>query len=285
MVTLVRNGKNQVVPGLSLSGIESTLNRSITISGTTSDTREFLTYQVIVLGDSVYLKGLTGVAGVDPQQWYTLPTSVQAGVRRLPTAHGLLASFDPQEFAGAGFSAAGNQGLDDEECSIWSAKQVQFVGSLLGISQGSDLQQQLGTVDNAEVKIWICADGFIHLVTGEVNGHDAKNQADTTAVSLRFAMADFDQALAIQAPANVKPFPTPPPTGTPGATPAASKTPTSTPPVPGRTETPAPVETTTPPTETTIPPTETTAPPTGTAAPATPSPAATNAEATVTPTP
>jgi hypothetical protein len=228
LITLVREGKEQVVPGLSLSGIDSTLNRHVTISGTSSETNHVLTYEVIIVGDEVYLKGLEGVAGVDPQKWYRVPPEMEASVRGFPTARGLLASFDAKEFGKAQFASTGGETLDNQQCSLWSAKNPEAALNLIGITNEGDLKKQLGSIDTTQFKVWTCADGYIHRMTGQVNGHDANNTANKTKVDVRFALADFDQALAVQTPEGANLFPTPASTPTRGivvtVTPAQSAT-------------------------------------------------------------
>ncbi len=245
-VTRVQDGKSEVIPGLSLSGTDSTVDRHVTISGTTSDTNEFITYEVIVHGPDVFIKGLTGVNNVDPKQWYSLPADAQSGVRRLPSALGLLASFDPADFGKAQFQAAGTEALDEQNCSIWSAQNMQYAQNLVGVTEASELKNQLGEIDSAEFKVWTCADGYIHLMNGQVRGHNADKPDDTTTVLLRFAMADFEEPLAIEPPVDAKPFPVqserPPATTTP-----ASEVPTTATPAAETTESPTAETTETPP--------------------------------------
>jgi hypothetical protein len=239
-ITLLQSGETTKVPGLSLNGQDSTLNRHVTISGTTSDTNEFITYELIILEEEVFLKGLTGMPGIDPAQWYILPADIQAGVRRLPTARGLLASFNPTDVGNAQFERAGNETLDDQACSIWSAQHSPSAQNLLGVTADSQLKEQLGDIDSAEFSLWTCADGFIHLMTGQVQGHDPENEENKSTVTLRFRLSELDETLEIQAPTGARPFPsapsgptnvpptasrnTPPP-GPTGATPAVDATP------------------------------------------------------------
>jgi hypothetical protein len=218
-VTVVQDGKTTKIPGLALKGEDSTLNRNVTISGTTSDTNEFITYQVIVVGPDVFIKGLTGVPGVDVEQWYQLPEQAQAGVRQLPTARGLMASFSPEDVGKANFVSAGSETLDGEKCSIWEAQNPESAQILIGVTEDSELKQQLGEVDSAEFRIWTCADGFIHQLIGEVNGHSPQNPDNTTTVNMRFLLSDLDEALEIIAPTDVLPVPV----GQPEPTPAAQE--------------------------------------------------------------
>ena len=205
-VTLVQAGQSKKVPGLALKGFDSTLNRQVTISGTTSDTNEFISYQVVVVGEDVFIKGLGG-NGLDEKQWYLLPEEMQAGVRRLPTARALIASFSPDDVGKAQFQAAGSETIDDENCSVWSAQNPTFAQTLIGVTDDSDLKKQLGEIDGADFKLWTCADGYIHLMQGSVRGHSAQNQADTVTVTLNFQMKDFNKAVKIEPPTDVKPFP------------------------------------------------------------------------------
>lgn len=234
-VTLIQDGKTTTIPGLALKGSESTLNRQVTISGTTSDTNELITYDVVVVGEDVYIKGLSGGAGLDETEWYQLPAEAQAGVRRLPSARGLVASFTPEDVGKAQFTASGSETIDNETCSVWTAQNPEFARTLIGVTEDSDLRRQLGEIDKTEFKMWTCADGFIHLMVGSVEGRSAQNAENKSSVNLRFAMTDFEQALDIQPPASSKPFPTPPP-----AQPTSAVSPTTA--ATGEATAPAPTE-------------------------------------------
>ena len=207
-VTTVTDGATKKIPGLALKGIESTLNRQVTISGTTSDTNEFISYDVIVVGEDAFIKGLTGVAGVNPKEWYRLPEALQEGVRRLPSARGLINSFSPEDVGKAQFKAAGSETLDGESCSVWSAQNPQFAQTLIGLGEDSELKKQVGEIDATEFKLYTCADGYIHLMDGSVKGHSAQNKANTAVVTLHFQLNEFNKALTIQPPSQATPFPT-----------------------------------------------------------------------------
>jgi len=247
-ITAIQDGKTTQLPGFALKGKDSTLNRHVTVSGTTSDTNEFITYQVIVFGDAVYVKGLTGVAGIDPNLWYELPADIQASVRRLPTARALLASFSPEDFGAAKFQAAGSETLDDEKCTVWSAQDAVAIQEIIGVTQAAELKAQMGEIDSSELKVWTCADGYIHRIRGLVKGHSAQNPANTVSITLSFDLNQFDAALDIQPPADAQPFnptqatdtPTPQPKTSASVTPAQGKTPTSTKPTAPASATPSP---------------------------------------------
>lgn len=207
-LTIVQDGKTQEIPVLVLAGADSTLNRQVTISGTTSDTNEFITYEVIVLGEDAYIRGVTGVDNVDPKKWYALPEAAQAGVRQLPSARGLIASFSPEDVGKAEFKSAGSEVLNEENCTVWQASNEPFAQVLMGVSADSELKKQVGEIDTTEVKLWTCADGFIHQLLGSVQGHSADNKANTVKVTLSFVMRDFNLAIKIDPPAEFLPFPT-----------------------------------------------------------------------------
>ncbi len=227
VVTTLQNGKTQTIPGLAIAGVDSTLNRAVTISGTTSDTNELVTYEVVVVGADVFIKGLNG-SGLELTQWYILPEAMQAGVRRFPTARGLIASFNPEEVGKAQFKAGGTETVDDLACSIWTAQNPKFAQTLVGVTDDSDLKKQVGEIDAAEFKVWTCADGYIHQMQGNVQGHSAQNKENKATVTLRFQMSNFNDAVKINAPTDAIAFPSAlqaTPTTNPAATkPAASPT-------------------------------------------------------------
>jgi hypothetical protein len=212
-LTLVQDGKTNRVPVLTLSGLDSTLDRQLKISGTTSDTNEFITYDVVVIGAEAYIKGVTGVPGVNPAEWYALPEAAQAGVRRLPSARGLIASFSPEDVGKARFQSMGSETLDELTCTVWSAQNPTFAQSLLGMAEESELRKQMAEISRTELKLWTCADGYIHRMTGEVQGPSEQNAADSVTLTLRFELSNFNEALKIEPPPDVNPFPTTPPQG------------------------------------------------------------------------
>lgn len=225
-ITALQDGKTAQLPGFALKGKDSTLNRHVTVSGTTSDTNEFITYEVIVFGDAVYVKGLTGIAGIDPKLWYELPADIQASVRRLPTARALLASFSPEDFGTAKFQTAGTETLDEERCTVWSAQDAPAIQKIIGVTEAAELKEQMGEIDSSELKVWTCADGYIHRIRGLVKGHNTQNPSNIVSITLSFNMNQFDGALDIQPPADAKPFePQAEDTTTPTAKASASATP------------------------------------------------------------
>ncbi len=236
-----QNDTKSEQPGLAIQGQDSTLNRHVKVSGLASDTNELITYELIVSGDNAYVKGLTGVPGIDPALWYVLPAELQAGVRRLPTASGLLSSFTLDDFAAAKFQAAGSETFDEQTCTIWTAQNKTTIQKIIGINDSETLKQQLGEIDQTELKVWTCADGYIHLIRGQVRGHNAAKPNDTVSIELYFQMNQFDQAFSIQEPPDALPFapeqdtnagtPTPEKTPAPGTqpTPTLRATPSPTP--------------------------------------------------------
>jgi hypothetical protein len=259
VLTVVEDGKTNTIPLLAVSGVDSSPNRQSNISGT-SDTNEFLSYEVILIGVDAYIKGLTGVPGVDPAKWYQLPEEAQAGVRRLPSGLALIASLPQDGVAQAKFQSAGSETLNEQTCTIWAAQDAQVARALIGLTEESDMRQRMGEISKTELKLWTCADGYIHQMFGQVQGHSAQNTANTATLTLRFEMSNFDEALKIEPPADVNPFPTAPPQeqATPAAEEAASATPTAAETdsgtrTPGETESASPSATETP--EATLTPT------------------------------
>lgn len=205
-ITRVHANQTTELPGLAIKGQDSTLNRNVVISGMTSDTNEFITYQVIVLGENVYIKGLTDVPGIDPTLWYQLPADLQNAARSMPSARGLLNSFVADDLAAAQFHSVGAETLDDENCTVWAAQNPPAIQKIIGVNDSATLEKQLGEIDRSELKIWTCADGYIRKIQGQVLGHNAQVENDTVSINLYFKMNQFDQAFEIQAPPDAQPF-------------------------------------------------------------------------------
>jgi hypothetical protein len=136
---------------------------------------------------------------------------------------------------------SGEQALDRQECAVWRAENSNVARGFGQMAINRNVERQLGKVDQTEIAIWICPDGYIHQVVGRVDGHDPARPADKAAVELKFHLYDFDAPITITAPEGAQEFrlkrpPTAVPTATSLPPPLESPTPES---PPSETPTPA----------------------------------------------
>ncbi len=209
-VTLTQDGKAVPQNGLSAQGAENGDNRQLTLSGIMNATGDAATFDLIVLDGVTYLKGLNGIPGVNPAQWYRFPSELGNVTHDAPGVKSLLAQLELQDVQNAAFQNEGSETIGAQTCTRWLARDTHLAQGLLGIAGSARAGNQLQALDRAEFRVWTCADGYMHRLTGLVEGHDPANPSQRASVQLTIELYDHDGAIDITAPKDVQDFQAPP---------------------------------------------------------------------------
>lgn len=204
--SFIQDGKQVKPPGLQARGEESGANHHLAISGIMNATGETATFEFVTLEGVTYIKGLSGIPGVDPTQWYIFPKELGNVTRDAPGVKALLADLAAQNLDRGNFQTAGTETVDGQACTVWSAQNPKLAQSFIGIANNRDTTSQLQTLDKGEFRMWTCADGYIHRITGAVWGHDASNPNNQANMQLTFHIFDHDAPITITAPAGAQEF-------------------------------------------------------------------------------
>lgn len=208
-VTLTQDKQTTQQPGLVAHGAESGDNRQLALSGIVNAAGQAATFEFITLGGVTYVKGLNGIPGVNPAQWYRFPKELGNVTHDAPGVKTLLAQLEAQDIQNAEFSSAGFESIDGQVCAIWLARNPELARGLLGIAGSAQATAQLGALDQGEFRVWTCADGYMHRIIGVVEGHDPSNPSHQATVQLTVHLYDLDAEIPITAPPDAQDFQVP----------------------------------------------------------------------------
>lgn len=188
--------------------------------------------EMIQAGGKAYLKNTTGTGA---PEWFVVPEAQMAQFLGYSPRASL------QELAGdlSYYQKSETSALDGLQCDVYvqdkRAVASTFIGMLGQRVPPSD--QAAALFDKAELKVWICPDGYMRQLQMTLQLTPQGTQTAGVGVDFLTHMYDLDQDITIEAPTNVGPLPLPSPTSTPGGT---TSTPTSTPPPATPSPTPTP---------------------------------------------
>jgi hypothetical protein len=172
-------------------------------------TGEVITFEFITVGGVTYAKGLTGIPGVNPHQWYKFPRELGNVTHDAPSVKTLLTEFQLEDFRRGKFQAAGTEQVDGLECTVWSAQNPTLAKDFIGIANSPEAAGQLRELDDAEFKVSTCPDGFMHRITGSVKGHNPDAPSQRAFIRLTFHIFDHGAEIAITAPPDAIDFQVP----------------------------------------------------------------------------
>jgi hypothetical protein len=154
-----------------------------------------------------YIKGPVPLLNAPEAKWYILPegeTSPASGF----SSDQLLSSLDESKFDVTGFKVDGTEQLDGKACTIYFGDKS-AVEKAFQNSEGSALPTgQFKELERAEMRFWICEDGYFRKMTLDMEGI-AEGQTEKATIKLDFRLSDFDGDISIEAPADAVPIPTP----------------------------------------------------------------------------
>ncbi len=208
-ISFMQNGAPVHQPGLNAQGEESGGNRHLIISGIMNTTGEVASFEFITLDGATYIKGLSGIPGINRTQWYKFPPELGNVTRDAPSVKTLLAEIQLNDLKQAEFHQVGTETLDGHECTIWLAQDPKLAEGFIGIANSSQAEAQLSVLDSGEFRVWTCTDGYMHRLRGSLQGHASGNPADKATMELTFALFDHDRPIAITAPPDAQDFQVP----------------------------------------------------------------------------
>ncbi len=165
------------------------------------------TIEIIDAGGKEYMKGITMFGMTDPKVWYIQKDS--------STTSGFSDFTKPDYFNDftsgntSDYKKTGSESLDGQSCDVYlyNAKTLEnsALGGLLGMSSDKN---DFSVIDKAEMKVWLCGDGYVHQFTMDYEGHNSKDANSKGAMKMNIHVWDFNNsAISVQAPAGAKPMP------------------------------------------------------------------------------
>jgi hypothetical protein len=162
--------------------------------------------EVIEAAGKTYIHGPAPMLGATENKWYVLDQStgdqsfaegLQAGVEQ---------GFDYKSLTSADLSfitAMGKQTLHGRQCDIYGATDKNaIVKALASASTTAVSARDLDQIDRAEVKFWVCDDGYFHQAWVSIEGATADRPNDTIGFRMRLSLFDYNGTFTIGAPPN-----------------------------------------------------------------------------------
>jgi len=152
--------------------------------------------------------GELGVPGLDANTWYQFPKELGNVAQNATSAKTLISGLNTEDLRRGDFKATDIEVLDLLPGQVWKASNSASLAENFGTVGGSEVvDQQLKAVDKSEFKIWTCGDGYMHQITGHVEGHDPNKASDKAIADITFHIYDFNNTnITITPPANAQPF-------------------------------------------------------------------------------
>lgn len=161
------------------------------------------TFEVISHDGNAYLKGPVPLLGANEERWYQAPPQAASVAQPPLTPGSFLESFGETGINPADFKSAGTETLDGVSCEIFAGDKSAVVNAFmrLGGATGAS-QDDLDSIDNAEFKFWVCADGYLHQVKMLIEGHQKDDPSQKGAFEILMKIMDFDANIVITPPAD-----------------------------------------------------------------------------------
>jgi hypothetical protein len=206
-VTFTQGGQGVTLQGINVQGEGNGPDQHLTFSGPNPATGKVDSFELIKLGGQSYMRGFSFGQNLDPNAWYQLPGKIGNSPNSAPNPQGILSGMNQDDFLSGDFKLTGVEVVDLLQCQVWAAHNPALARKFSNITNNPDAQRQLTVVDTFEVKLWTCADGYMHQMKGAVTGHDPKATSDKAKLEFAYRFYDFGANMSITAPANAQPIP------------------------------------------------------------------------------
>jgi hypothetical protein len=155
--------------------------------------------EVLTVGGTSYLRGPAPLLGANEARWYELPSDGSSPASSIQSGQ-IVGGLTEQDLDLSGFTAAGTEQLDGQQCQVYVGDKEATIRAFEQVdSQGIPGPQSLSEVDQAEMKFYICADGYLHQMTLDFEG-TAEGQSEPAAFVLNLKLSDFDADIRITPP-------------------------------------------------------------------------------------
>ncbi len=190
------------------------------------------------VGGKTYVHGPLPLLGAKEDRWYALQPDQTSGLKSALGSDDVLTGFGGVGIDYSRLAPAGTETLDNRKCDVYSADKATAQSAFLEINPDTQLKDDTyaplqGNTANAELKIWICDDGYFHQLRLALDAQDPAKSGQVTGVKLLVRTYDFGGKVQVSAPAGAVALTSPllqtlvPPT--PTVRPTAAATPSATP--------------------------------------------------------
>lgn len=160
-------------------------------------------FETMTVGGKTYIHGPVPMLGATENKWYV--SDNQSKVSPMQT-DSLLGKTDPN-MDWTLFKKTSSETIDKRKCDVYGADKAATLKMFSSLSLDEvPNKDALNNLDSADIKFWLCDDGYIHQLTMNMTGHDAKAPSQTFSFVIKIHLYDFDSNIKITAPANPAPL-------------------------------------------------------------------------------
>jgi len=163
--------------------------------------------ETISADDKSYLKGFALPGFGDKNTWYIVKDTSMTGSFTGFAEADYWKNFGSDKISD--YRKVRSEIVDAQPCDVYlyDAKNLQNAGTVGLFGSGAD-KSAFSALDKAETNIWLCADGFVHKFSYEVQAHNEKNPTDKSGIRFAGHFYDFNNpTIKVTAPAGAKPMP------------------------------------------------------------------------------
>ena len=159
-------------------------------------------FEIMSVGNKTYIRGPAAMFGAPENKWYVANDQFKSN---LTNSRGFLSSTQPIDWNG--FQKSSSETLDGRRCDVFRADRDATNRLFLNLdTQGTRTQDLFDALDNAEIKLWLCDDGYFHQLTMNLEGHQSAAPTDKVSMQVRVHLFDYNANIKIAPPANPAPM-------------------------------------------------------------------------------
>lgn len=193
-------------------GENNNRDQHLTYSGVQPNTGKTVIIEMLRANNRNFIKGFAFTPTTDNNAWYEIPAQMGNIQKSTPNPKDVFLGVMPDDFL-ADIKITGNENMDGQACQVWTGSSATLAKGLTAWIQ--NLQASLGVVDHFEVKLWACADGYLHQVHVALAGHNSKTTDDKADIQITNHFYGFNATdITITSPSNALPLPSFGPTPT-----------------------------------------------------------------------
>jgi hypothetical protein len=162
---------------------------------------------IITVAGQSYVRGPIPLLGAPEARWYRLD-GAQQGTILQSTNTGLMIDQADRK-ALAALKPLGTQPLNGQRCALYGSTDPAVVGKVLGADAASLTQPSARSVEQAEVKIWVCPDGYFHRMEMTTEGANPNKPDERAAAKILLAFSQINGTVNIAAPRDAVPLAAP----------------------------------------------------------------------------
>jgi uncharacterized protein YgiM (DUF1202 family) len=165
-----------------------------------------MSLEIMEVGGKSYIHGPVPLLDANEPKWYVADSSQG----ELSIADSFMQGFD-QGFDYSSFQSPdlslikplGKESMHGHQCDVYGSNDKQAVAQALRSSATMGASaDDFGTVDAAEVKFWVCDDGYFHRMWVSVDGTATNPPGQKFGMRVRVSFFDFNGSFTVVAPAN-----------------------------------------------------------------------------------